>query len=160
MSRRNNLYLGKAGHFAAMSEFLLRGWNVAVPEVDVGDDIFVVRDSDGAFVRIQVKTAQAKRLKTGFSAQFAIPLPQLARPATPELTYAFVVRHPDSGWHLPLLIARTELNDLYEINKIGSVVNGVLILHTRFAPDGQVHCSGQLLTRFVNDYTQFSTIIH
>lgn len=28
-----------------MSEFLDRGYNVAVPEVDVGDDLFVVRDS-------------------------------------------------------------------------------------------------------------------
>ncbi len=28
-----------------MAEFLLRGWNVAIPEVDVGDDIFVVDDN-------------------------------------------------------------------------------------------------------------------
>ncbi len=28
-----------------MAELLLRGWNVAIPEVDVGDDIFVVRDA-------------------------------------------------------------------------------------------------------------------
>ena len=42
-----------------MSYFLLRGWNVAVPEVDVGDDIFVVDDKKGVFYRIQVKTSQA-----------------------------------------------------------------------------------------------------
>lgn len=28
-----------------MSELLLRGWNVAVPVVDVGDDVFVVDDT-------------------------------------------------------------------------------------------------------------------
>jgi len=31
-------YVGKAGQLAAMAEFLLRGYNVAMPEVDVGDD--------------------------------------------------------------------------------------------------------------------------
>ena len=35
-----HLYLGKAGHLTVMSEFLMRGWNVAIPEVDIGDDIF------------------------------------------------------------------------------------------------------------------------
>ena len=30
-------HLGKAGQLAAMAEFLLRGYNVAIPEVDVGD---------------------------------------------------------------------------------------------------------------------------
>lgn len=30
---------------AVMAEFLVRGYNVAIPEVDIGDDIFVVRDS-------------------------------------------------------------------------------------------------------------------
>jgi hypothetical protein len=40
MSHKYNLYLGKAGQQAVMSEFLVRGWNVATPEVDIGDDIF------------------------------------------------------------------------------------------------------------------------
>jgi hypothetical protein len=33
-------YVGKAGQLAVMGEFLLRGYNVAMPEVDVGDEIF------------------------------------------------------------------------------------------------------------------------
>lgn len=40
-----------------MSEFLWRGYNVAIPEVDRGDDIFVVHDDDGTLHRVQVKTA-------------------------------------------------------------------------------------------------------
>ena len=32
MSKKNNLFLGKAGEFAIISEFLCRGWNVAIPE--------------------------------------------------------------------------------------------------------------------------------
>jgi len=50
-------HLGMAGHFAAMSEFLYRGYNVAVPSVDVGDDVYVVEDGAGTMWRLQVKTA-------------------------------------------------------------------------------------------------------
>ena len=49
-----NLYVGRAGQMAVMAEFLVRGYNVAVPEVDVGDDIFVVKDNDGEYSRVQV----------------------------------------------------------------------------------------------------------
>jgi hypothetical protein len=41
-----NTHFGRAGEFFAMSEFLLRGWNVAVPVVDVGDDVFVIEDNE------------------------------------------------------------------------------------------------------------------
>lgn len=160
MSKRNNLCLGRAGHLAVMSEFLVRGWNVAVPEVDVGDDIFVVRDSDGAFVRIQVKTAQAKPLKKGFSAQFAIPLQQLGSLPIPELTYALLVRHPNASWHRPLIISRFDLNNLYQLHNIGSVANNLLVLHVRFTPDAEVYCSKQSFTPFLNDFAQFPTIAH
>jgi hypothetical protein len=47
MTKKFNLYIGKAGHLAVMSEFLMLGWNVAIPEVDTGEDIFVVQDDDG-----------------------------------------------------------------------------------------------------------------
>ncbi|MEO0044264.1 MAG: hypothetical protein RL329_3712 [Bacteroidota bacterium] len=35
MTPKYNLYLGKAGQLSVMSNFLIRGWNVATPEVDV-----------------------------------------------------------------------------------------------------------------------------
>ena len=35
-----------------MSEFLFRGYNVAVPEVDRGDDLFVVQDADGSLTMV------------------------------------------------------------------------------------------------------------
>ncbi len=43
-----------------MSELLLRGWNVAVPVVDVGDDVFVIDDNDKTTYRLQVKSAEPK----------------------------------------------------------------------------------------------------
>ena len=92
MSKRYNLYLGKAGQLATMSYFLLRGWNVAVPEVDVGDDIFVVDDKKGVFYRIQVKTSQAVEQKSGnYSVRFALSLAQLEAQISPEIYYVFVI---------------------------------------------------------------------
>jgi hypothetical protein len=38
---RQHLYTGKSGQLAVMAELVSRGYNVAVPEVDAGDDIFV-----------------------------------------------------------------------------------------------------------------------
>ena len=62
-----------------MSEFLLRGYNVAVPEVDIGDDIFVVHDAAGELWRIQVKTANAKKLQRerAYRGQFGLAMKQL-----------------------------------------------------------------------------------
>ena len=97
MSKRANLYLGSAGQHVVVSEFLVRGWNVAIPEVDVGDDIFVVRDSDGKLHRIQVKTATAQARNYGYSARFQVPLSQLSQAVEPDLTYVVVVRYQNDG---------------------------------------------------------------
>ena len=85
MSRTFNLYLGKGGQLAAMSFFLMRGWNVATPEVDIGDDIFVVDDKKGFFSRIQVKTSKAVERENGYSVQFNLPLDQVATSTDPEI---------------------------------------------------------------------------
>jgi len=113
MSERANLYIGKAGQMAVMSEFLARGWNVAVPEVDVGDNIFVVRDSDGNLSRIQVKTGSAKEIRNGYSTQFSVPLQQLTFPVSPELTYIFAVRR-NQLWESFVVIDRASLNREYQ----------------------------------------------
>jgi len=55
MSKKGNLYLGKAGQLVVMSEFLVRGWNVAVPEVDIGDDIMNNLPDDFQFVEFEYK---------------------------------------------------------------------------------------------------------
>ena len=45
MSRRN-LYIGKSGQMAVMAEYLARGYNVAIPEVDSGCDLSEAEFSD------------------------------------------------------------------------------------------------------------------
>jgi hypothetical protein len=52
VNKHYHLYLGKTWHLAVMSEFLILGWNVAIPEADIGDDIFVVQDDMGTLNRV------------------------------------------------------------------------------------------------------------
>ena len=113
MSKKNNLYLGKAGELTAMSYFLMRGWNVATPEVDVGDDIFVIEDNKGIFHRVQVKTAKAVERKNGYSVQFNLPLAQLEKRIQPEIHYIFVVCRNEE-WSDKIIIPRRTLFVLHQ----------------------------------------------
>jgi hypothetical protein len=124
MSELANLYFGAAGQLAVMSEFLILGYNVAIPEVDRGDDLFVVKDQDGEFRKIQIKSANAKsRVKSNdYSCMFKVKLDQLSTPQTPELFYVFIVRHQDR-WSDILCISRSDLHakhvdPLIDIGKI------------------------------------------
>src|SRR5947209_219645 len=46
-------FFGRSGQLAVMAEFLARGINVAIPEVDVGDDVFVVKGAEDLVTRVQ-----------------------------------------------------------------------------------------------------------
>lgn len=105
---RRNLFTGRSGQLALMAEFLIRELNVAIPEVDVGDDIVVVRDDHDLITRVQVKTANAVPQKAAgcFSATFNVPLEQLES-GPQALVYAFVVRRLNR-WEEFLIIRRSE----------------------------------------------------
>jgi hypothetical protein len=77
VANHDKLYFGKAGHLYVMAELLLQKWNVAMPEVDIGDDIFVVRDKDGFFMKVQVKSANAIAKNGKVSATVSTPFKQL-----------------------------------------------------------------------------------
>src|SRR5581483_6996935 len=85
-------YVGRAGQLAVMSEFLLRGYNVAIPEVDEGDDVLVVRGRGVKLWRVQVKTAIGVPRNYGFSGQFQVPLPHLLAVHPSPLFYVFALR--------------------------------------------------------------------
>ena len=112
-----------------MAELLLRGWNTAIPEVDVGDDIFVVHDRNGDLHRVQVKTAVAKRHKYGYSAQFNLSLSQLQMPLD-DMTYIFAIRLQDD-WKAFVVIERKKIEE-YREDGMGSENRGRLILRLRF----------------------------
>jgi hypothetical protein len=120
-TKMQNLYIGMSGHLAAMSEFLALGYNVAIPEVDRGDDVFVVRDDDGNLSRIQVKTANARTTQYGYRATVNVPRLQFETPRSPEVYYVFPVRH-DGRWKDFVVVSREDLNTIWTATKMGSLV--------------------------------------
>jgi len=123
MTKKFNQYLGKAGHLAVMSEFLMLGWNVAIPEVDIGDDIFVVQDDNGTLRRVQVKTSTATTHKNNFSGQFNVSLKNLRNITNILVHYIFIIRL-NNHWSKLLIIRQDFLLDHFENNKVGSQHNG------------------------------------
>lgn len=141
-----------------MAEFLWRGWNVALPEVDVGDDVLVVEDATGVFSRIQVKTATAKAHPGGYSAQFSVPLRQLDAPRIPDLIYVFAVRGR-SGWEPFVIIGRRDLRRERQVYGAGSVSGENLIL--RFTSNGSnLECSRRDFLKYRNDWSRWPVLTH
>jgi hypothetical protein len=142
-----------------MSEFLLRGWNVAILEVDVGDDIFVVRDSDGHMYRIQVKTGMVKRYlnDVGHSCKYYLKRSQLVTPITPEIIYVFVSRS-EKRWESFLIIPRSELYTLYVSKNSNSSGSGGIGIHISYRD--KVTIWKQDASQFVDNWTNFPSIVH
>lgn len=62
MSENNkNTHKGRAAEYFAMSQLLLRGWNVSIPVVDVGDDVLIIDDRNKITHRVQVRSKTAER---------------------------------------------------------------------------------------------------
>jgi hypothetical protein len=157
MSHKFNLYVGKAGQHHVMSEFLMRGWNVATPEVDTGDDIFVVEDENDTFFRVQVKTAQATSRKNGYSFQININLRQLAE--YDAAIYYIVAIRKENIWGDILLIPQSDIFNFYHKFHIGTVVGNNLILYFSFQND-TITCSKNDFTVYLNNFSDFPVIEH
>jgi hypothetical protein len=111
-------YTAKAAHLAVMSELAWLGYNVAMPEIDIGDDIFAVNDASGNMWRIQVKYSATKSQKKTVSGMFGCRKSQLEAPGTPELYYVFVFRVA-SKWRFAV-ISRASLLTHHQTNGFGS----------------------------------------
>ena len=155
MSKKYNLYLGKAGQFSIMSEFLARGWNTCTP--DVGDDVLVLEDKKGEFKRVQVKTSSTTLLRNGYSVQFNIPLKQLRQSISPEIHYVFMIRHEDT-WVNTMIIERTYLYDMFTSSEIGTVFNDSLVLYISFNND-KVRCKKVDFSPFINDFSDRKSVV-
>jgi hypothetical protein len=157
MTQKFNLFVGKAGQLYAMSEFLMRGWNVAMPEVDSGDDIFVVEVDSETFYRVQVKTAQAIERRESYSAQFSVPLRQLQE-ADESIYFVFAIRH-NSNWSQLVLLSQYRLYEFRENYNIGSVVGNNLILYFSIK-NNKITCSKIDLTPYRDNFSDFPIIEH
>jgi hypothetical protein len=137
---------------AVLAELLARLCNVAVPEVDEGEDVLAFLLGDPDITRIQVKTANAERLKEEgrYAARVSVPLDQLREQGQAELYYLFAIRL-DDRWIDFVVISRTALRQHHEEEGMGYVHprNRELQLYLSFSQDGLV-CSGQDLQRYRN----------
>ena len=153
MKKHKHLYLGQAGHLAVMSEFLIRGWNVATPEVDIGNDIFVVEDDSGILRRVQVKTSTAIIRKKGFSSQFILSFTQLKAISSSPIHYALITRN-GANWMQPLIIRQDYLFKHVQENNIGTVHGNNLTLYISYN-DQKITCSNIDFSMYVNDFSDF-----
>jgi hypothetical protein len=113
-----NLFVGKAGHLAVMSELALRGYNPAIPEVDIGDDVYAV-DEHGHLTPVQVKTYVARQNKdNSYSAYPVVKKGQLLDSKERNLQYVFAVRIGNE-WEF-INFSRLELADLFKKDLVGT----------------------------------------
>ncbi|EXU74137.1 MULTISPECIES: hypothetical protein [Erwinia] len=150
-------YKSKAAHLAVMAELAWREYNVAMPEIDIGDDIFAVKDSSGNMWRLQVKYSQAKKLKKGYSGTFGVRHDQLVKPTSPELYYVFVIKKECGNWFY-LILPRQALETHFTSNKFGhvffnkSLKKEVINFHVFFNDNGEVSYSTGSKKKFLTDY--------
>jgi hypothetical protein len=156
---KKNLYIGRAGQMAVMAEFLARGYNVAIPEVDIGDDILVVKDEDGEYLRIQVKTALVTKTGAGYGSRYAIRFEQLENPSKPETWFVFANRFQEK-WQSFIVISRAQLYGIYDRHHIGSLNQRNLLLLYLSYSDTTVTCSGQDLSRYLNNWDPWPYVQH
>ncbi len=146
----DKIRVGRAGQLAVMSELLLQGYNVAIPEIDVGEDVWVVQDSEEHVWRIQVKTATGKRKRYGYSGGFAIPLRQLRTPTGPPLIYVLALRTGLGRWEF-VIISRRQVRAEQRAHGVGTVQEGNLRLYLAFKEQAVV-CAGRDWQRYRNRF--------
>lgn len=143
---------------AVMAELLWRGWNVALPEVDVGEDVLVVKDDSGDLWRIQVKTATAQPQADGYAAQFRVSLRQLRTPRTPDLVYIFAMRTL-AGWEPFVIMDRSTLRLEHEIHGVGSVSTDHVVFRL-VSSRSSLRCSQRDFQPYRGDWSRWPLIQH
>ena len=133
-----------------VAELLRLHCNAAIPEVDLGTDLFAFKDDRAEVVRIQVKACSVPYTYadgSGYSAKFALPMKQFHRlDDRPPLFYALAVLR-EGKWVDFLVVGRARLQSYYyRGNEFGSLntVNDDLEITLEFR--SKVECSGQELT--------------
>jgi hypothetical protein len=133
-------YVGKAGHLAVMSELAMRGYNVAMPEIDKGDDVFAVNDATGALWRVQVKTATGSAQRTSTAYAFRIRQTAIEMQQNPELHFVFAMR-ADDRWRF-LIIDRPGFHRCVLDHEIGALYRGYRRINITLHHDGGATAGG------------------
>ena len=150
----DKLYFAKGGETVAMSELLLRGYNVAVPAVDVGDDIYVVEDAEANLIRVQVKSSNCRKRKYGYMGQVKLPLAQLRSGKKTKLVYIFALRF-EERWKF-IVASRDRLEEEVDLYHIGAKNKKVMWLTFQYKVKEQaLLCSGRDFSSYLNWDAQF-----
>ena len=149
-------YIGKAGHLAVMGEISFRGYNVALPEIDKGDDIFAVNDSTGAMWRLQVKTSSGRVQRQSIAYQFRIRESAIRSPQTPDLHFIFVMRENDH-WRF-LIMDRAVFRSYVVNNNFGTLAGDHRQVSITLHNDGRAICSGTNLQNHLEDWVTWPII--
>jgi hypothetical protein len=146
---------------AALAEILMRQVNVAVPEVDEGEDVFAFHSGEPEVTRLQVKTANAEALKEEgrYAARVSVPLAQLRTKERVRLYYLFAVRLADR-WTDFVIISHLDLDDLSRTEGVGYANQkaGELQLHLSFGPTSLV-CSAHDLQSYRNAWNHLPVFL-
>lgn len=140
-----------------MSEYALRGYNVAIPEIDKGDDVFVVRHDTGKMWRMQVKTAQGKKQGAKFYYQFRTKEAAIHAPTAVADYFIFVMRQ-DKRWRFAVIATAVLSNYVTGKgmgSKSGDFRNFTIINEP--APN-TFECSGEVITHHLEDWAVWPVI--
>jgi hypothetical protein len=91
-----HLFLGKAGQLACMAELLYLGYNAAIPEVDIGEDIFIINHKEEQVSYLQIKTSELfidPSDKQENYYQFTVSIKQLNTTGKLPFYYVFAYRN-------------------------------------------------------------------
>ena len=113
----SNQHVGSAGQLALMAEFAYRGYNVSIPEIDQGDDAWVMNHQSGHAWRFQVKTSKPYPQKKSTRFQFNIRQSQITTALQPDVVFALVMR-VDKEWKY-LIIHRPVLQNYLAGRQLG-----------------------------------------
>jgi len=117
---RTRSYKGAAGQLFAMSEFALRFYNVAIPQIDIGDDIFVVNDVTTERFSVQVKTAfKVEKRKKENAVAFGFTTKEVAVTKKEGPDYFFFAARVDGSWRY-IFVSRQALDAFYQQDNFGT----------------------------------------
>lgn len=154
-------HVGIAGQLALMAEFAIRGYNVSIPEVDEGDDAWVVNHKTGHAWRFQVKTARPKAQGESYRYQFAVKQEQITRDFQPPVVFAFVMRAKTRFQYV--IIDRKVLKNYIDSKQIGTQEGEshvfTLVYYFDGEKKGKVYATKKLeVTHHLNNWSDWPEI--
>lgn len=146
----DDTFIGRAAQLAVIAELLQLRCNAAIPEVDMGTDVFVFHDDREEVVRLQVKACTVPIVYkdgSGYSAKFSLPMKQFrSLDDIPPLYYGLAVRR-DGKWGDFLIVSRERLQLYYNgEGTFGSYNKRIDALAITVTFRTKVECSGRDIT--------------